>query len=88
MYGCLYAESFDASNSSQNNLVCGDGSHDNNYEDLSLFVEYLYSSNTYILVITTTSPRDYGRYSIIVIGPSSVSMTPTTSSCKLEFFVV
>ena len=78
-YGYLYNALFDPSDSSQNFIASDD---DNAGGFQFLLTEYLSSTSTYVLLVTTFSPRTTGSFSIRVSGPSSpnlTSFTPVTS---------
>ena len=76
-YGCLYDGSFDPSSPNLNLIQCD---QDSGGSLQFLISNYLYTSHTYILVVTTSSSDVTGSYSVIVTGPGLVTMTYITPS--------
>ena len=78
-FGCFYSNSFDPFNSSQNLITYDDdsGVHEQFWINVTLG-----DGGIYVLVVTTFIPDTTGTFSIIALGPASVSLiplTPTTS---------
>jgi len=78
-YGCLYSTSFDPTYPYKNLVTCDDDGGGNLQ---FLISRYLSSGQTYVLVVTTSSPHAIGSYSIIASGPGSVSMLAISPSGK------
>jgi hypothetical protein len=76
-YGCLYSTSFDPTYPYRNLLTCDD---DSGGSGQFLVSHYLLSGQTYVLVVTTSSSRTTGSYSIIASGPGSLSMIAISPS--------
>lgn len=75
MYGCLYVSYFYADSPASNLLECDDDDYGGRQ---FLIRRMLYSSVSYILVVTTYYPLTVGSYSINFNRLSSISMTYTT----------
>mgnify|MGYP002474103521 FL=1 len=79
MYGCLYVSYFYADSPASNLLECDDDDYGGRQ---FLIRRMLYSSVSYILVVTTYYPLTVGSYSINFNRLSSISMTYTTRTSK------
>lgn len=78
-YGYIYKNSFNPTNSLVNLLAEDDQSYHN---DQFKLVTPLQINTTYILVVTTYSPKVIGMFSVLVIGPNKV-MFNHISKCIL-----
>jgi hypothetical protein len=79
IYGYLYDYSFDPTYPFQNLITYDDDSAGDQQFQISRNQQY---ASTYVLVVTTYSNYVIGSFSIIAVGPVSVSMTlimPATS---------
>jgi hypothetical protein len=68
-YGSIYTNSFNPSNPSVNFLAYSDDGGGNMQFNLTVVLQ---PQSTYILVVTTYSPRIMGSFEIIASGPMSV----------------
>ena len=74
-YGCLYNRYFDPANPSGNLLICDDDSGGSGQFSINY---YLFSGQTYILVVTTYAPLATGSYAVLAMGQGYVYMTAFT----------
>ena len=70
-YGYIYENNFDPLNPNENLLIKND---DGGSKDQFKFEMPLYDDTTYILVVTTYSPRSYGDITIHMMGLKNVTV--------------
>jgi hypothetical protein len=79
-YGYFYSDSFDPFNPSRNLMASDDDSGGDRQFRINVTLSY---GRTYVLVVTTYASSITGSFSIIALGPASVSLTsitPTTTT--------
>ncbi len=82
-YGYIYANNFDVFNSRMNLILDNDNSGCN--QQFKILIR-LQVNTTYILVVTTSYTNVTGALSVLVFGPSNVSMNHISNSEFLYFF--
>lgn len=82
-YGYIYQNNFNPFNPKKN-LIAEDGCDIGHYK--FNFIRALQANITYIMVVTTFSPNIQGNFSVVVSGPSSITLNRTSK--RFYFFSI